>query len=267
MRLAELQARFYRLVTARDGLQAALSADPEVGGAVEAMVNADGRLSAAARLGIYADMYLARIRDVLCDEYPKTLAALGAAAFQAVIVDYLDACRPRDPSLREAGARLPTFLATHPGVADRPWIAELARLERTRLELFDGPDAETLTVSALRGRAPERFAALSLRLIPSHALLSGRFDVAALWRADEPGAWSPSPAPSTVLVWRGDLEVLHRAVEDDEATWLRRLGAEDVSFEALCAGLAERRTDAAAATRAFELLGRWASDGLLRAAD
>jgi hypothetical protein len=58
--------------------------------------------------------------------------------------------------------------------------------------------------------------------------------------------------------------VLHRAVDGEEADWLRRLERSDVTFEELCAGLGRGRTDEAAAARAFELVGRWANDGLLR---
>ena len=265
MKLAEVQARFYALVTARDSVAAAMTAGgPEARRALEAMVAGDEQLPAVARLEIYADMYFARIRDVLAEEYPRTLAALGAAAFQELAADYLEACRPNHPSLREVGARLPTFLARHAAVAERPWVTELAALERARLELFDGPDAEPLTVEALRARPPETFGRLALRLVPSHALLPTRFDLAALWRAEDPAA-VPAPTPSTLIVWRHDGDVFHRPADVEEADWLRQLAVGDVPFEALCAALATGRTDEAAAARAFELLGRWASRGLLRA--
>jgi hypothetical protein len=264
--LAEVQARFYALVTARDGVTAAVAAGgPDTRRALEEMVAGDARLPAAARLEIYAGMYIARIRDVLAEEYPRTLGALGAAAFADLVADYLDACRPNHPSLREVGARLPAFLGAHPAAADRPWLAELAALERARLELFDGPDAEALTVEALRGRPPETFATLRLRLVPSHALLEARFDIGSLWRAGAPGAGTPATAPTSLIIWRHDADVFHRAADPEEAHWLRQLAAGAVTFESLCAALAKDRTDEVAAARAFQLLGRWASDGLLRA--
>ncbi|HVV48278.1 MAG TPA: DNA-binding domain-containing protein [Polyangia bacterium] len=265
MKLAEVQARFYALVTARDDVTVSAARAPETARAIEAMVSGDARLPAAARLQIYADMYFARLRDVLAEEYPKTLAVVGAAAFQDLVADYLAACPPNDPSLREAGARLPDFLSGHAAAAERPWIAELARLERARLELFDGPDAEPLTFEALRACPPEAFAALPLRLVPSHARLATRFDVAALWRSDDPRADTPAPAPARLIVWRRDGDVLHRSADPEEADWLDRLASTAVSFGALCEALAESRTDEAAAARAFELVGRWATDGLLRA--
>jgi hypothetical protein len=266
VKLADIEARFYELVTARDSVAATVAAQgPAMQRAVEAMVAGDARLPAIARLEIYADMYFVRIHDVLGDEYAKTAAALGAAAFHGLVLDYLDSCRPDHPSMREVGARLPAFLAAHVTAARRPWLAELARLERARLEMVDSADAETLTLAALRTLPPERFAPLRLRLVPSRALFATRFDIVPLWRSDDPGGAVPEPLPTLLLVWRHALEVLHRAVDDgEEADWLRRLEIGDATFEELCAGLGRGRTDEAAAARAFELVGRWASDGLLR---
>jgi len=268
VKLAEVEARFYELVTARDSVAVSVAArGPEGRRAIEEMVAGDAQLPALARLEIYADMYFARIHDVLGDEYAKTAAALGAAAFHELVLDYLDACRPDDPSMREVGARLPAFLAAHPTAAHRPWLAELARLERARLEMVDSADAETLTLEALRTLPPERFPGLRLKLVPSHALFTTRFDVVPLWRSDEPGAAIPEPSPTALLVWRREIEVWHRAVAGEEADWLRRLASGNVTFAELCDGLGRGRSDEAAAARAFELVGRWATDGLLRADD
>lgn len=267
MKLADVEARFYELVTARASVAATVAArGPEGRSAVEEMVAGDARLPAIARLEIYADMYFVRIHDVLADEYAKTAAALGAVAFHELVLDYLDACRPEHPSMSEVGARLPAFLAAHPATAERPWLAELARLERARLEMVDSADAEALTLDALRALLPEQFAPLRLRLVPSHALFASRYDVVSLWRSPDLVA-VPEPSPAALLVWRRELEVLHRAVDSEEADWLRRLEAGDVRFEELCDGLGRGRSDEAAAARAFELVGRWATDGLLRAAN
>jgi hypothetical protein len=267
MKLSELQARFYTLVTARETVAATMAAGgPAARREIDDLVAGDARLPAAARLEIYADMYFVRLREVLRDDYPKCFATLSAAAFHDLAVDYFDACRPTDPSLREAGARLPAFLATHPAAAQRPWLAELALLERARRELVDGPDAETLTIDSLRARSPGRFADLPLVRVPCAVLLTPRFDVAAIWRADDPAAIVPEPSVTALLVWRRDVDVFHRALDPEEADWLSRLADGDVRFEALCAGLAVGRDDEAAAARAFELVGRWATDGLLRAA-
>lgn len=263
MKLADTQARFHALVTARDDV-ATIAAGDGAAAAVDAMVVGDDRLSAVERLDVYASMYFARIHDVLREEVARTAAAVGGQAFHALVTDYLQACPPAHPSLREVGARLPAFLAAHALAAERPWLAELARLERARLEVFDGPDAAPLTIATLRAVAPERFGALRLSLVPAHRRLENRFTISETWRADAPEAAPPRAAPETLIVWRRDADVFHRAVDADEARWLPRLAADGAPFEALCAALAETRSDADAAARAFELVARWVGEGLLR---
>ena len=75
---------------------------------------ADAKLSAVDRLDVYANMYFFRMLDVLRDDYAKVVAVVGDDAFHNLVTDYLVACRPAHPSLREVGARLPGFLARHP---------------------------------------------------------------------------------------------------------------------------------------------------------
>jgi len=263
--LADTQERFHALVTARDDVAAIAARDAAARATIEAMVVGDESLSSVERLGVYATMYFVRIHDVLRDEYARTAAVLGGEAFHGLLTDYLQACPPAHPSLREAGARLPAFVAAHALAADRPWLGELARLERARLEVFDGPDAAPLSIAALRDVAPERFGALRLRLIPAHRLLEGRFMVSETWRADDPGATPPRAEPETLIVWRREVDVFHRAADSDEGRFLSRLAqAGGLAFEALCAELAATRADEAAAARAFELVARWAGEGLIK---
>ena len=185
----------------------------------------------------------------------------GARRF---VTDYLQACPPSHPSLREAGARLPAFLAAHVLAVDRPWLAELARLERARLEVFDGPDAAPISITSLRDVPSDRFGALRFRLIPAHRLLENRFAIAAAWRAETGGDEPPRAEPETLIVWRREGTVYHRAADADEARWLPRLAGEDgVQLGDLCAALADTLSDEAAAARAFALVARWAGEGMI----
>jgi hypothetical protein len=212
-------------------------------------------------------MYFVRIHDVLREEYARTAGAVGGEVFHALVTDYLQACPPANPSLREAGARLPAFVRSHGLTAERPWLAELARLERARLEVFDGADAATVSIASLRAIEPAHFGALRLALIPAHRLLENRFSITDTWRAEDPAATPPRDAPERLIVWRRDVDVFHRVADADEARWLPGLAQPGgIAFEALCAELAEARADEAAAARAFELVARWASEGLLATA-
>ncbi len=287
MKLGELQARFHALVTAPENVAATLAArGPQAVSEIQELVVGDDRLSAVERLEIYANMYFFRIRDVLRDEFPRTAALLGDSTFHDLIVDYLAALPPRHPSLREVGARMPAFLAEHSTARARPWLAELARLERTRLELVDAPDAEALTLDRARAMDPAELVALPLRLVPAHLILENRHAVAPLWRAltavtgeNAAGASStarelsisgllpsepPPPIDETLLVWRIGDEIRHRRVDGDERTWLQQLSA-GATFEQLCELATPGTPDHVAAAGAYERLGGLIADGLLRA--
>ena len=274
--LADLQSQLYDLITAPEGVAKRLAELGRTPRDLEAIVRSSAQLSAVERVDVYANMYFFRILDVLADEYAKIVTLMGREAFHNLVTDYLLACRPAHPSLREVGARLPAYLARHPLAENRPWLAELAQLERLRLELFDGPDAETLTVDQVRALPPEALPELALRAIPCHATLRTEHAIAALWRALEDGSMEdgsteeghppdhPPKSAETILIWRQQLTVFHRVLDPDEGLCLPllRYGA---TFATLCDQALDGTQQEVAAHRAFELLARWLADGLLRA--
>ena len=201
-----------------------------------------------ARLHVYANAYFARIHGVLVADYPKLHALLGDDAFRALVVPYLRAYPPRHPSLREAGAHLANAL-------DDRLLADLARLERARVEAFDGPDAEPLTREALAALPPDAFPSLPLRLVPTATLVELATNADDVWDAIEHDHEAPARAdvPRTVVVWRRGITVIHRTLEPDEPLRVLAAGA---SFAEVCEGIGD-------VERALALLLRWLDAGLL----
>jgi hypothetical protein len=262
MSLRELQARFHDLVTAPEGVQKTLADQGASTRALEAMVVGDAKLSAVARLDIYANMYFFRLLDVLRDDYAKVVAAAGNPAFHNLVTDYLVACPPAHPSIAQAGARFPQFLAGHALAQEHPWLPALATLERTYSELFDGPDAEPLALEAMKILAPAEIMALVLRPIPCHRLIRHAHAIDELWHALDSGPpGTVAAAPETLLVWRQNLEVFHRAIDPDELQLLSLLDGR-TSLQAICEHLPGDSVDEAA-QRLFNVLGRWLHDSLL----
>jgi len=219
---------------------------------VTAGVATDG-LIASGELSIYANMYASRLYDAIADDYPKLRAALGDG-FDAVVAGFLRAHPPSCFTLRDAGLALPLYLRARPQVP--PWAAELAALERARVEVFDGPDARPLAqdeVVALDTELP----ALRLAWIPSSVIVPLTWAVDDLWSALEDGqpALPPAPASRVVLVWRRELEVVHRTLDPDEGQLAASLVA-GAPFAEVCEQLGELHGDDAGA-RAAELLLRW----------
>jgi hypothetical protein len=251
--LARLQQQFYDRVVGR----APGNGDDAPG---------DAELIGSGDIAIYARMYASRLHDALADDYPKLRTALGDDRFGELIAHYLRAHPPSSFTLRDAGLALESFLR---GSELAPaWAADLAALERARVEVFDGPDTELLTQDAVAALG-DALPGLVLVWVPSSVVVPLAWTVDDLWSAIEDGAPIPEPVaepvaePRTVLVWRRDVAVLHRTLDADEAGLAPRI-AQGVSFADACEVLGELHGDAASA-RAVELLLRWLGAAALAA--
>jgi hypothetical protein len=252
--LRETQERLFRLITAPESVERTLAACGLSPAHVEELVVGDARRSAVGRLDLYANMYFFRLLEALRHEHPALAAALGDDQFHNLVTGYLQAYPSTDPSLRHVGDHLAEFLGG--------WLAELARLERARLDCFDAVEVELCCEQDVRALSPDELAALPLRWVPAHALISCCFAVDEAWAQAEAGqpVTAPAEVPRTLLVWRKGVEVFHRHLDDDEAELIRSAS----HFGQMCEELAATRPAEEAAARGFLLLGRWLTDGLLQ---
>ncbi len=232
-----------------------------------AVIRGDERLSAAARVKIYADAYFYRLRDAMKEDYPAVLAVLGADDFDGLIGDYLAAYPPDRPSVFYAGEFLADFLRGHPAAARFPFIADLALLERTLIEVFHGPDAPALTQERLRAVPPSEWPAIAMRAHPTLRVVRSAWKVADVKRAlDEQLKWrEPDHEPSRILLWRQDDFAYYRELERAEYGAFELLAAGS-NFAAICEAIAAdgaQRDDPSPAIN--RLLHRWLADGVLAA--
>ncbi len=270
--LRDLQLQLTRLIVAPTGVAEALAREPALAAnGLDAIVRGDDRLSARERVEIYANAYFYRLLEALKEDYPLTLAALGEDDFHNLITSYLLEFPPTEPSLFFAGLNLPDFLGTYPAAGERPWLPELAELERALLESFHASDAATLDAAALRSIPSAEWPGLSMRMAPATKVLYCR------WRVDEaagpnPAVILPNPprlAPAAVLIWRQDGDVLFRGLEPPEAAGLALAARpQGARFDEICdAAAAEIANPADAAAAINGMLARWLADGLLAACE
>ncbi len=272
--LAELQRRFFELVTGREGVAKELATRGLAETHVAEIIEGDARASAVERLDVYANMYFFRILDVLHADYPKLRTVLGDDTFHNLAIDYLAAHPSRHPSLRFVGAAMPRFLADRDSPArERPWLADLAALEWARVDVFDRADTAPLSRETLAAMPPDDFPAIRLAPIAAFELVPATWAVELPWRAleardaDEGATPEPEPpraAPGHALVvWRRGITVHHRAVDGPEAVAFALL-KEGTTFGALCTALADvAPSEDEAAQLAVGLLGTWLADELL----
>ena len=265
MHLRKLQSLLYRLITAPSGVAEGVAAERELGsGGLGAIVLGDDRLSAEARVDIYANMYFYRLLDALKEDFPATLAVLGGDNFHNIVTGYLLEYPPTEPSLFYCGRHLAAWLRDHPIRDGAPFIADLAALERAVAEVFHGPDAVALEPDSLRAIAPADWPAMKLGIHPSAQILALDWRVSELLRAvEERRPWKPAqPGAVKVLVWRRKARVFHRDLERAEADALEA-ASRGVTFAEICDLVAANAGDQDPVAAMNRLLARWLLDGLL----
>lgn len=244
---------------------------------ISTLVASDSRASAADRIHVYQHMYHARLVEALETQFPRISRWLGAEVFAEVVAAYVADEPSRHPSLRFIGRRFPDWLAARvPAEARHPALADLARLEWAREDVFDAADEATLSLDEVRGWPPERFGEIPLRLVAAHRMVRLERPVAALWDAIGPPERAPgtgvldeaaaaaatAPDGESMLVWRQGIAVFHRAVDAAETSALDRV-AEGTTFGAICEMLCHDRPEQEAVAQAFTWLSTWTTDELL----
>ncbi len=262
--LPELQTLLYQLVTTPDGAKRIGNERDLAPGGLEVLVRGDQRLSAIERVNIYANAYFYRLLDCLYEEFPATFAVLGSDNFEVVVRDYLLACPPTEPSIFYAGRYLYGFLRNHPLAKRWPFISELARLERTILDVFHAADTSTLSDEAMRAIPSQQWPAIKLETHPAVAILRNEWRVTDVLCAVESGReWSqPAHQKTTVLVWRQDTQVNYRDLEGAETGAIALL-SEGASFAAICETIAAVATGSDQVPLIGRLLARWLGDGII----
>jgi hypothetical protein len=189
---------------------------------------------------------------------------VGDEVFATLASRYLVRHPSTHPSVRHLGRRFAEFLVSERTVP--PFLADLARLEWARVEVFDAPDVDPLSLSDLVPIRPSEWPMLRFRLVPACAVVESAWPVHEIWTAARDdadggrGRWEPRA--TTVRVWRQGWSVSHAAMGAAERQAFRVLERGE-PFASLCASL-EGDLDAEAAAREVGgLLMRWLEDGLL----
>jgi hypothetical protein len=201
------------------------------------LVRDGNRLTAEARLGIYASAYRQRLFECLESEYPILAALVGSTAFELFARGYIAATPSHSYTLYDFGAGFADYLeAVRPAGDGTPQTVEaipaaLARIERARAEVLRARGVEQASAPQAGGLDP--LLAGMLGLTGAHALpdsvrlLALPFDfsatLAAVEQGEEPGF--PVPAPSFVAVSRVSYRLEVHRLEPWQYDWLAALPA------------------------------------------
>jgi hypothetical protein len=213
------------------------------------------------RIGVYADAYFLRLRDVLGEDFPRVAALLGDR-FDEVVKGYLEAFPSRWPSVRRLGHALSEFLRRR---TDTPkCLADLAELEWARIEVFDAPDAECATIEDFVSIPAEAWPALRFSAIPAIKILRAQYPVHHLWSGER--SLEVTAGETSLRVWRAnDCRVFHAPMDERESAALSKMISGE-PFAAICETFADL-PEAVAAQESAALLVRWIEDGIIHRID
>ncbi len=153
---------------------------------VEQVISRSRALDSVQRLQVYGNAYYTRLVECLAVEFPAVHAAVGEDAFGGFVFGYLQQYPSTSYTLGDLGAGFPQYLAESrpPRTSDGPdWVdflVDLATLERTYSDVFDGPGEEReqlLTADDLLAVPSDRWGDVRLRTAPSLRFLELRFPV------------------------------------------------------------------------------------------
>ncbi len=250
MNLQKIQSRLYKIITAPVGVHKALSKREQR----NLPLLGDARLSAAERLDIYANMYFFRIRDSLTEDFPAVFKILGDVRFHNLVTDYLVKYPPAHFSLRNAGQNLPRFLKTHGESKRKKFLPDLALFEWNMIEVFDAADTNLVTRDALSQIKPEAWGDIKLEFIPALRLMNSEFAV---------NSKTPEKkSKGTILIWRQDFKVYHRALDRSEEKLFQVMFA-GKRFCTACEKVVQNKSSEQDMQKIGACLLRWFDDKLI----
>jgi hypothetical protein len=185
---------------------------------------------AAARFRVYRNNVHHGLSQQLAEAYPVVRRLVGEAFFQATAREYLAGHPPRGRSLALFGEAFPGFLAEFPPADSLPYLPDVARLERARLEALHAADAAPLAPAALSRLGPAlaeaRFAAH-----PAARIVLSDYPIVDIWRANqadtELGPHTIADVGQGALITRPHAQVEIRELALPEAAFVRCLHSGD----------------------------------------
>lgn len=233
-------------------------------------VSAEGKSAPEKQLSIYSYAYHARLEEVLANDYPAILMAIGEDYFHQLATDYIEAHPSKFFSLRDFGAGFANFIANliqqQTTWQEMPWLYELAVFEWSLGQAFDAADDNLFTIQDMASIAPEAWPELKFKLHSSVQRQNFEWNIIEMWQAltaEEPVEVSATKDTSSPwLVWRENLSTHFRSMEQDEQVAFDTL-VQAGNFTDICGSLANIINEDDVPMHAASLLKGWISQNLI----
>ncbi len=138
------------------------------------------------RLAIYRNNTVLGLTQALRDVYPVIARLVGKSFFNRLGAGYLRQFPPATGCLQTFGEHFPEFLAAVPEATGLPYLADTARLEWHRHQVYCESDQEGIDASSLTDVSPDSYGRLRFELHPCVRLLHSAYPVLRIWQSNQP---------------------------------------------------------------------------------
>ena len=182
--------------------------------------------SAHKRFNVYRNNVTASLVNAIGQVFPLTRKAMGEEAFRAAALTFVRDCPPTSKILFQYGHGFDAHLAEHGFDRERPWLCDLARLERAWLDAYHAADADPLQPAALGAIAPEKLGEAVFEAHPATRIIAcatPAVSVMAALKSDADPAAASAGAAETALITRPALAVDLRSLAPAVAVFFTAL--------------------------------------------
>lgn len=106
----------------------------------EGLLSANGA-DPASRYAVYRNNVQSSLINALAEGYPVVLQLVGDEFFRAMVALYVQRYPPQSPLINDYGKDFAEFIDSFEPAASVPYLADVARLERLRVQAYHAADA------------------------------------------------------------------------------------------------------------------------------
>lgn len=215
--------------------------------------------SPAEQIQSYIDGYRYRLYDVVHEDFPALIAAMGEGAFEEMLDAYIEATPSEHFNVARYVEQFPEYVRE----GQDPFFYELSVLETVLTRIHDAEETDVLGQDDLGGVTPETFMDLKLNPRSALKLLAFSYPVNAYYDAHLNGENPdiPEKSPSFLVVYRHEDQIWRLDLEEREYIVLSSLFNGLPVGEALSAAVPEEDEEAMANVGVW--FSKWMSNGLL----
>lgn len=248
-------------------MQYLLQPGTETRDSLAGLVVNQGNVSLETRMGIYANAYRIRLKEVIETDHEQLCFYLGDELFERLAQAFIASCPSHNRSLRGFCDPLPEFLAQDEFFSQYPILADIATFERRLLTAFDAPEADRADFGSLVALSPELWPGVCLRLHPSVQLFRCTSNAVETWQALKHGRAVPEADYSTWrywLIWRGSSRLTEFISLQSWQLVLLEAVVAGQNFASLCETMLVFFDEDQAPAQVLESLKAWFEMGLIR---